>query len=119
MANHIAAAGVNPHVGLVDFRRIRHEDERISLLEPMYDFGSLTEHRSINRGEKLPSSRENRRHAASMVATGMAYGPSDPRLKAAVQPPHLSIVCDVHAKGQTVTPGGFCASEQQGTPSRL
>src|SRR3954464_737685 len=33
--------------------------------------------------------------------------------------PRLSIVCDLRAKGQTVTPWRFCASEQQGTPSRL
>ena len=66
--------------------RIRHEDERIALLQPVHDFSSLTEHRAINRGEKLPSSRENRRHAASMVATGVAYGPSDPRLKATGPP---------------------------------
>src|SRR5438094_1905659 len=107
---------MNPHVRLIDARRIGNENQVVPLLETLDDGGTLAEDSTVDRREKLPRSRENRRHGTSVAAIGIGFRGPAPRVWS-LRLSALSIVCADHAKGQTVTRWRFCASEQQGTPS--
>ncbi|PYP66505.1 MAG: hypothetical protein DMD26_07615 [Gemmatimonadetes bacterium] len=63
---------MHPHVRLIDARRIGNENQVVPLLETLDNGGTLAKHRTIDRREKLPRSRENRRHGTSVAAIGIA-----------------------------------------------
>jgi hypothetical protein len=62
----IATWCVYPNAWVISPRRIRDQDQLVSRAEPMQDFGTLSEHRSIYRGIELGRSGKDGRHTQTM-----------------------------------------------------